>query len=160
MKKIKLLAKILLCILALIFLAIVALHFTLVYFAPSDSVKNKIINTIHEQMLADVKIDSISASIFDFHVKGITLDVENQNIAHIDSAYVHFSLIKLLKGQLKINRITIENLDLVISKDKQGKFNFDPILESQMFKANPEEEQKHSQLMIIPFADYIHGNTI
>ena len=32
-----------------------------------------------------------------------------------------------------------------ISKDKQGKFNFDPILESPMFKANPEEEQKEEE---------------
>ena len=108
MKFLKLSAKILLCILVLLFLAIAAIHFTLVYFAPSESVKTKIINTLHEQMLADVKIDSISASIFDFHVKGITLDVADQNIARIDDAYIHFALIKLLKGQLKINRITLK----------------------------------------------------
>ena len=142
MKKIKLLTKIFICILAFLFLAIAALHFALVYFAPLESVKNKIINTIHEQTLADVKIGSISASIFDFHVKNVELDIENQNIAKMDSLYIHFSLIKLLKGQLKVNRITIENMDIVIVKDKQGKFNFDPIFESPMFKDNPEEEQK------------------
>ena len=145
MKKFKLLAKILLCVLVFIFLAVAALHFTLVYVAPLESVKTKIINTLHEQMFADVKIDSISASIFDFHVKGITLDVANQNIAHIDDAYIHFALIKLLKGQLKINRITIENMDIVIIKDKQGKFNFDPIFESPMFKSDPEEENKEEE---------------
>lgn len=142
MKAVKLLVKILLCVLIFLFLAVAALHFALVYFAPLESVKTKIINTLHEQMLADVKINSISASIFDFHVKGLVLDIEGQNIAQIDDTYIHFSLIKLLKGQLKINRITIEDMDIVIHKDKQGKFNFDPILESPMFKSNPEEEKK------------------
>lgn len=145
MKKFKLLVKILFCILAFLFLLVAALHFALVYFAPSESVKNKIITTVHEQMSADIKIDSIAASIFDFHVKGISLDVADQNMARIDDAYIHFSLIKLLKGQLKINRITIENMDIIISRDKQGKFNFDPILESPMFKTNPEEEAKKQE---------------
>lgn len=145
MKFFKLSAKILLCILALLFLAIAAIHFILVYVAPSDSVKEKIINTIHEQTLADVKIGSISASIFDFHVKNLELEIEKQNIAKIDSVYIHFSLIKLLKGQLKINRITIENMDIVIIKDKQGKFNFDPIFESPMFKSDPTEETKEDE---------------
>ena len=140
MKKIKLLAKIFICILAFLFLLVAALHFALVYFAPSESVKNKIITTVREQMSADIKIDSIAASIFDFHVKGISLDVADQNMARIDDAYIHFSLIKLLKGQLKINRITIENMDIIISRDKQGKFNFDPILESPMFKTNLKKE--------------------
>ena len=140
MKKIKLLAKILFCFLVLLSLLVAGLHFALVYFAPLDSVKAKIINTVHEQTLADIKIGSISASIFDFHVKDIELNIENQNIAKIDSLYIHFSLIKLLKGQLKVNRITIENMDMLIVKDKQGKFNFDPILESPMFKTDPEEE--------------------
>ena len=145
MKKIKLLTKILLCVLALLFLAIAALHFALVYFAPSESVKAKIINTIHEQTLADVRIGSISASIFDFHVKNVEFDIEKQNIAKVDSLYIHFSLIKLLKGQLKINRITIENMDIVIIRDKQGKFNFDPIFESPMFKTDPEEDAKKEE---------------
>ncbi len=145
MKFLKLSAKILLCILALLFLAIAAIHFILVYVAPSDSVKEKIINTIHEQTLADVKIGSISASIFDFHVKNLELEIEKQNIAKIDSVYIHFALIKLLKGQLKINRITIENMDIVIIRDKQGKFNFDPILESPMFKSDPTEENKEEE---------------
>ncbi len=140
MKKIKLLAKILFCFLVLLSLLVAGLHFALVYFAPLDSVKAKIINTVHEQTLADIKIGSISASIFDFHVKDIELNIKNQNIAKIDSLYIHFSLIKLLKGQLKVNRITIENMDMLIVKDKQGKFNFDPILESPMFKTDPEEE--------------------
>ncbi|WP_372518746.1 AsmA family protein [Candidatus Ruminimicrobiellum ovillum] len=145
MKKIKLLAKILFCFLVLLSLLVAGLHFALVYFAPLDSVKAKIINTVHEQTLADIKIGSISASIFDFHVKDIELNIENQNIAKIDSLYIHFSLIKLLKGQLKVNRITIENMDMLIVKDKQGKFNFDPILESPMFKTDPEEEAKKEE---------------
>lgn len=145
MKKLKLFTNILLCILAFFFLLIAALHFTLVYLAPSDSVKQKIISTIHEQTLADVKIDSISASIFDFHVKGLELNIKEENIAKIDSVYIHFSLIKLLKGQLKVNSIAIENMDLIIIKDKQGKFNFDPVFESPMFKSDPEKEAKKEE---------------
>ena len=140
MKKIKLLAKILICIFLFAFLIVAALHFTLIYVAPLESVKAKIINTIKEQTLADVKIGSISASIFDFHVKNLELNIEKQNIAKIDSVYIHFSLIKLLKGQLKVNRIALENTDIVIIRDKQGKFNFDPIFESPMFKTDPEKE--------------------
>ena len=139
MKKLKLFAKILLCLLAFLFLVVAALHFALVHFAPLDSVKNKIITTIKEQMFIDAKIGSISASIFDFEVKGLDLDIENQNIAHIDKLYLHFSLIKLLKGQIKVNSISIDELNIVIVKDKNGKFNFDPVFESPMFKKDEQE---------------------
>ncbi|MCR4663160.1 MAG: AsmA family protein [Endomicrobiaceae bacterium] len=145
MKKIKLFVKILSCIFIFFFLIVAAIHFALVYIAPLDSVKEKIINTIHEQTLADVKIGSISASIFDFQVKGLELNIKEQNIAQIDSLYIHFSLIKLLKGQLKVNSISIENMDLIIIKDKQGKFNFDPVLESPMFKSDPEKEAENEK---------------
>jgi len=142
MKKLKLFAKILLCILVFLFLIIATLHFALVHLAPLDSVKNKIITTIKEQMSIDAKIGSISASIFDFEVKGLDLDIENQNIAHIDKLYLHFSLIKLLKGQIKVNSISIDELNVVIVKDKNGKFNFDPIFESPMFKKNEQETKQ------------------
>ena len=145
MKKLKLFSKILFCILALLFLFIVALHFILVYVAPLDSVKEKIINTIHEQTLADVKIDSIAASIFDFELKGFDLNIENQNIAHVDKIYLRFSLIKLLKGQIKVNNISIDDLNIVIVKNKEGKFNFDPILESPMFKKDEQENKKEEE---------------
>ncbi len=145
MKKFKLFAKILLCIFIFFFLIVAALHFTIVYVVPLESVKVKIINIIKEQTLADVKIGSISASIFDFQIKDVTLDMENKNIAHVDRIYLHFSLIKLLKGQLKINSISIENLDIVIVKDKNGKFNFDPIFESPMLKKDEQENKQKEE---------------
>ena len=140
MKKIKILARVLFYTLSFLALLVAALHFALVYIAPSDSVKQKIINTVHDQMAADIKIGSISASIFDFHVKNVELDVKEKNIAKIDNLYIHFSLLKLLKGQLKVNRITLENMDIFVVKDKSGKFNFDPILQSPMFQSDPEKE--------------------
>ncbi|MBR4631777.1 MAG: hypothetical protein IKO48_00450 [Elusimicrobia bacterium] len=140
MKKIKILARVLFYTLSFLVLLVAALHFALVYIAPSDSVKQKIINTVHDQMAADIKIGSISASIFDFHVKNVELDVKEKNIAKIDNLYIHFSLLKLLKGQLKVNRITLENMDIFVVKDKSGKFNFDPILQSPMFQSDPEKE--------------------
>ncbi|MBQ3943693.1 MAG: hypothetical protein II669_05180, partial [Elusimicrobia bacterium] len=114
MKKIKILARVLFYTLSFLALLVAALHFALVYIAPSDSVKQKIINTVHDQMAADIKIGSISASIFDFHVKNVELDVKEKNIAKIDNLYIHFSLLKLLKGQLKVNRITLENMDIFV----------------------------------------------
>ena len=140
MKKIKILARVLFYTLSFLVLLVAALHFALVYIAPSDSVKQKIINTVHDQMAADIKIGSISASIFDFHVKNVELDVKEKNIAKIDNLYIHCSLLKLLKGQLKVNRITLENMDIFVVKDKSGKFNFDPILQSPMFQSDPEKE--------------------
>ena len=145
MKKLKLFAKILFCVLAFLFLVVAVLHFTIVYVAPLESVKAKIINTIHEQTLADVKIGSISASIFDFQVKNIDLDIQNQNIAHIDNVYLHFSLIKLLKGQVKVNNISIDGLNITITKNKDGKFNFDPIFESPMFKKDEQENKQEKE---------------
>ena len=142
MKKLKFFTKVLFCILAFLFIVIAALNFALIHFIPLDSVKNKIITIIKEQTSANVKISSISASIFDFQIKNIDLDIENQNIVHVDDIYLRFSLIKLLKGQVKVNNIRIEGLNVVITKDKNGKFNFDPILESPMFK---KEEQENKQ---------------
>ena len=145
MKKLKLFSKILFCILVFCFLVVSAIHFALVHFAPLDSVKNKIITAVKEQTTADLQIGSISASIFDFQIKNLVLDVNGQNMACIDNVYLHFSLIKLLKGQVKINSISIDGLDIVITKDKNGKFNFDPILESPMFKKDEQEKQEEEK---------------
>ncbi|MBR3627410.1 MAG: AsmA family protein [Elusimicrobia bacterium] len=145
MKKLKFFTKVLFCILAFLFIVIAALNFALIHFIPLDSVKNKIITIIKEQTSANVKISSISASIFDFQIKNIDLDIENQNIVHVDDIYLRFSLIKLLKGQVKVNNIRIEGLNVVITKDKNGKFNFDPILESPMFKKEEQENRQEEE---------------
>ena len=145
MKKLKLFAKILFFLFVFFIIVVAALHFTIVHIAKLDSVKNKIINIVKEQTLADLKIGSISASIFDFQIKNVDLDIKNQNIVHIDKAYLHFSLIKLLKGQLKINSISIDDLNITIIKNKEGKFNFDPIFESPMFKKDEQKEKKEEE---------------
>lgn len=141
MKKMKLLTKILFYCLVCMLILVAVLHFTLIYVAPLESVKNKIVSIIKEQTSADVSIGSISASIFDFQVKDIELKIEEQNIAHIDTIYIHFSLIHLIKGHLRVQRITLQNFNVTIIKDKNGKFNFDPILESPLFK-NDEQNGK------------------
>ena len=165
MKKTKLFAKILFCIIAIFIIIVAALHFTISYIAKLDSVKNKIITIVKEQTFADLKIGAISASIFDFQIKDVDLDIENQNIINVDKVYLHFSLIKLLKGQLKINGISIDDLNIVIKKNIEGKFNFDPIFESPMFKKdeleekenNNEEEKKDDKDSGIPIDILLHS---
>lgn len=124
---------------------VAVLHFALVYIASSPSTKDKIISSLKEQTCADVSIGSMSASIFDLKISDVHIGIDNKNIADVDTLYVRFSLIHLIKGKLKINNITVDNLSLTIIKDKFGKFNFDPVLKSPAFTPAEEPEPKQKE---------------
>lgn len=136
----KLLCKIFLCLLMLIFMGFAAIHLALAYILPLDSVRNKIISTLEEQLATDVNIKSISASLFDFAVDGLEIKIKDNDFIYIDKAYIHFSLRKLLAAKLKTKRITINNLTLYVEKDENGKFNFDELINNAPAFAKKEEE--------------------
>lgn len=145
MKIKKLLLKIIIFLICLIFLIIVGLHFTLVYFISSNNVKDKIVSTLQEQLATEVKIESISASLADFTINNLEIKINNNDFAYIKKAYIHFSLKALIFGKIRVNRISINNLTVYIEKDENGKFNFEELLNSPMFAAKEETAEKKEE---------------
>jgi len=160
MKRIKVVARIIFYLFATILLFIAMLHFALIYIAPLESIREKVISVLHEQTLADIQIQSISASIFDFQVKGVDLKIKNNDLAHINTIYLHFSPSKLLKGQIKLNRITLEGLNIIIHKDKDGKSNLNYILEAPIFKEKENVEKVKEEKVVIKKQDEAKENPI
>ncbi len=138
----KLLFKMAIVLMCLFFVLIAILHFALVHFISSDNIKNKIVSTLQEQLATEVKIESISASLADFAVNNIEIKIKNNDFVYINKAYIHFSLKDLIFGKITVNRISINNLTVYIEKDKNGKFNFEELLNAPMFTSKEEEKQQ------------------
>ena len=143
-KILRLILKILIGCLLCLWALILALHFTFSYVASLPSTKEKIVSAVKEQLNADISIGSMSAGIFDIKITDVSLTVNGNNVSSLDVIYVNFSLKHLIKGHVRINNIIINNFNLTIIKDKDGNYNFDPILQAPAFKEdeNKKEEKK------------------
>lgn len=126
---------------------VAVLHFTLDYISSLPSTREKITSAIKEQLNADVNIGSISAGIYAIKINDVSLSVDGKNIADFDVVYVRFSLINLIKGHLRINNIIINKFNLTVIKNKEGVFNFQPILQSPAFADDdkPKEQKKDDE---------------
>ena len=121
---------------------VLAAHFTLSYIASLPSTKDKIVSTVKEQLSADISIGSISAGIFDLRLKDVSISIEGKNIADVDLIYARFALIHLIKGKLRVNNIIINGFNLTVIRDKNGKFNFDSLLNSPAFESDEKKKKK------------------
>ena len=141
----KLLLKIAICLMCLFFVLITILHFALVYFISSNNVKDKIVSSLQEQLATEVKIDSISASLADFAVNKLEVKINNNDFIYVNKAYIHFSLKALIFGKIRVNRINISDLAVYIEKYKNGKFNFEELLNAPMFAAKEDKKQEDTK---------------
>ncbi len=129
-----------LCV-AAVWMFLALLHFALGYLAENKNIKEKIISIIKNQISADVVIGKMSAGIFDIKLQDVKISSQNQIIASADVLYVRFSLIHLIKGHLRVKDFAANRLNINIAKDKNGKFNFDKILQSPVFAEGSAEDK-------------------
>ena len=142
----KLVCKILGVLFILVVLFFIVLHFILLNIVSSNNVKEKIVSTLKEQLATDVNIEKLSVSLFDFAIDNLELKIKDTDFMYINRVYIHFSLRKLLFAKIKIKRITIKDVTLYIEKDKDGKFNFDKLIQNApMFAKKSKEELEQEE---------------
>ncbi|HYD57682.1 MAG TPA: AsmA family protein, partial [Burkholderiales bacterium] len=77
-------------------------------------------------------------------VSGITLSERNpeQQFLALESAHASVALMPLLRGQVIVDRIRVAGLKANVVKDKNGRFNFDDLLEGKDAGKPPAEPKK------------------
>lgn len=146
----KLTAKIFIYILSFIMLSLALVHFALIYILPIDDVKNKIISTIEKNINASVRINKISASLFDFSLNQVDIITEDEKILHINNVNIYFSPLHLLKGKIKILSINLDTVELNIVKDESGRFNFENLITksaSEPEQTSPKEQEETKEFL-------------
>lgn len=124
----------------LIVLAEISLRFLL----PLESIKTKTLNYISQTVGAEVKADKISASLFGLKIKNVSLDTSSEdtsdNLFVCKDLVISLNPLKLVLGQLSINKIVLKEPKVQIIRYKDGKFNFDALTSAE----NKEETQESS----------------
>ena len=73
------------------------------------------------------------------------MKINNNDFIYVNKAYIHFSLKALIFGKIRVNRINISDLAVYIEKYKNGKFNFEELLNAPMFAAKEEKKQEDTK---------------
>ncbi|MDR0291538.1 MAG: AsmA family protein, partial [Elusimicrobium sp.] len=126
------------------------------YALRSDRIKNKITQTVSEKINGDFKIEKISAGLAGLDLRGVTIAAGRRQIAAVKRITLRFSLPALLKRELRVNAVLVDGLSADIIKDKNGKFNFEPLIAQNSAAAQePRPEPKKSAPIIYPYINVL-----
>ncbi|MDR1684572.1 MAG: AsmA family protein [Elusimicrobiota bacterium] len=106
---------------ALLFAAQLSLRFLL----PLESVKNRAEDFVSRAMGAQMRVEGLRAGLLGLYLQGVSLDIENKPFASARQVNVRFSLLRLLKGELKLKDIRIDGFTLQIARLPGGVFNIE-----------------------------------
>ncbi len=143
--------KILAAVLCAVLLVISLLHFALVYILPLDDAKSKITRLIKEKTGADVTINGISANLFDLTLEGVGVESNGEFLLASDKAYVYFAPLLLLKGEIKVMGIDFDGIKINITKDKNGRFNFENLIATSDSSQTAQDTKETKKLMKMLF---------
>ena len=114
------------------------------YLLPLPSVKTKILNQISSAIGAKLNAENISAGFFGVEIDNVTLDTDKENLIVVKNIKIMQNPFKVLKGQLSVNHIYINEPVLQIIRYKDGSFNFDSLLSSNQTDPKTEKKEKTS----------------
>ena len=142
MSKVKKIIKILFYILVSLGFLLLLTEFSLRYLLPLQSIKTKVLAYISQTIGAKVQAGDISAGLFGIELDNITLDAGRSNLFNCKKITLAFNPFKLLKGQIAVKRIYLEEPAVYLVAYKDGSFNFAPLLAGA--KEAAEEEKQNS----------------
>ncbi len=140
----KKLGKILGILIVLIILVIAGLSVFVRYYLTEDRLKAMVIPPAEQSLGRQVAIGGIQVGLF----KGIAIEdfaiKEEDGEADFVSAksfVLHYDLLPLLKKQLVVTEVRIENPTILIQRDKNGKFNYETLA---LLSKSPEQKKAPS----------------
>jgi uncharacterized protein involved in outer membrane biogenesis len=128
----------------LLFIAGIVVLVTLIN--PNDF-RDKITTVVHQETGRDLKIGNISWSFFPWlgiKVNNVALDsgadFNGQNFINIGEAGLRVEFLPIFRGKIKVGTLTLKNADIVLTKNKAGKTNW------QDFLAVRSNKQQNSEI--------------
>lgn len=146
LKTLKILSWIILSLIAVFLLLVIALQIP----AVQNFAKDKAVTFLEDKIKTKVTIGKIEIGL----PKKIILeevffeDQQHDTLLYGKKIKVDISLFKLLDNQLEINLIELEGIHSKITKNSQGTFNFDYIVEAFASKEPQKEEQQAMQISL------------
>ena len=146
MKKLKIL---LISLAGLIVVLSLAAVIAIKVFLPEDKIKSYITDYAKNNLNREVTFDKLSFKLIGIDLKNFKMSEKstlNDGIfIKADDFIVKISPLPLLKKNIKISRILLDSIDINITKDENGLFNFDDIIKSFQTE-EPQDEQKQEQV--------------
>ena len=146
MKKLKILLVSLVC---LIVIASAAVVIVIKVFLPEDKIKNYIVDYAKTNLNREVSFDSLSFKFIGIDLKNFKMSENstfNEGIfIKADDFIIKISPLPLLTKKIKISNILLDSIDINITKDENGIFNFDDILKSFESTDTKQKEEQTKQ---------------
>ena len=146
MKKLKIL---LFSLAGLIVVLSVAAVIAIKVFLPEDKIKSYITDYAKNNLNREVTFDKLSIKFIGIDLKNFKMSekstLNDGTFIKADDFIVKVSPLPLLKKNIKISRILLDSIDINITKDENGLFNFDDIIKSFQSE-QPQQEQKKEQV--------------
>jgi len=127
-------------IIGLFLLLVIALQIPVV----QNFAKNKAVTYIENKIKTKVNVGKIEIGL----PKNIILeevyieDQKNDTLLYGKKIIANISLFKLLDNELEINSINLNGINAKVTKNKDGVFNFDYIIDAFASKEKPKKEDK------------------
>ncbi|MBR3628530.1 MAG: AsmA family protein [Elusimicrobia bacterium] len=146
MKKLKILLVSLVC---LIVIASAAVVIAIKIFLPEDKIKNYIVDYAKTNLNREVSFDSLSFKFIGIDLKNFKMSeratFNEGTFIKSDDFIIKISPLPLLSKKIKISNILLDSIDINITKDENGLFNFDDIIKSFESTDTEQQEQKAQQ---------------
>ncbi len=146
MKKLKIL---LFSLAGLIVVLSIAAVIAIKVFLPEDKIKSYITDYAKNNLNREVTFDKLSIKFIGIDLKNFKMSekstLNDGTFIKADDFIVKVSPLPLLKKNIKISRILLDSIDINITKDENGLFNFDDIIKSFQSE-QPQQEQKKEQV--------------
>lgn len=147
MKKIKIF---LISLAGLVVVLSIAAVIAIKVFLPEDKVKTLITDYARTNLNREVTFDKLSIKFIGIDLKNFKMS-EKSTLADgtfikADDFIVKVSPLPLLAKKVKISRILLDSIDINITKDENGLFNFDDIIKSfQSEESQPEQKPEETK---------------
>ena len=135
-----------------ILMAIVLLLATV---ANSSYVEDKLIglatDALSKELQAEVKIKHVDIDLLAQHISisGVTLkDMEQRDMLKIKEIWVNVQLRSLLRGQLALRSVKVDDIDLYLLKPEDGPANYQFLIDNPKKKDQNKKEKKGSGIKV------------
>ncbi len=117
---------------AFLIIVLVAAAALFIYFFPKKTIRDLVVSNLVETLDRKVELGELNYALGGVALKGVVLyngkSEDDGIMVRADSVILRFSMADLLKKELNINRIFLENLDIYASFDKEGVSNIERLI--------------------------------
>ena len=151
-----------LCILAaLAVVLLIAALITLKIMFPPEKLKSMAQSYAQQTLNREVTFNDVSLNLVGITLQDFAISEKGTfadgTFAKADKAVVKIALKPLFKKRIEISTVGLEGLDLTVSKNKDGVFNFDDLMSASTAQEQPQESEEASSSSFVLLAQRIYA---